>query len=55
MKGYVITIINFNEEINKYKPIIGLEDVENTVKQDELKDIMDMLTHITTQITKSKE
>lgn len=47
-------MINFSEELNKYKPILDIEDIENNIVQDELKDIMDLLTHISDQINKSK-
>ena len=43
-------MIDFKEEINKYKPILSVDDVETTVVNDEVKDIMDLLQYITKQI-----
>ena len=39
-------MIDFKEEIGKYKPIRSVDDVENAVK-DEVLDIMDLLQYIT--------
>lgn len=38
-------MIDFKEEIGKYKPIRTVEDVEDAVK-DEILDIMDLLQYI---------
>ena len=38
-------MINFKEEISKYKPIRPVDDVEAAVK-DEILDIMDLLQYI---------
>ncbi|MCL2200245.1 MAG: hypothetical protein FWB80_15140 [Defluviitaleaceae bacterium] len=38
-------MIDFKEEINKYKPIRPVDDVEEAVK-DEILDIMDLLQYI---------
>ena len=49
-------MIDFKEEINKYKPVLALEDVEKAIHKDEMKDVMDLLQHIADQmILKSKE
>ena len=47
-------MIDFKEEINKYKPVLSVDDVENVVN-DEVKDIMDLLQHLTRQMTEAKE
>jgi hypothetical protein len=39
-------MIDFKEEINKYKPIRTVEEVEDAVR-DEITDIMDLLQYIT--------
>jgi hypothetical protein len=38
-------MINFKEEIGKYKPIRPVDDVEDAIK-DEIIDIMDLLQYI---------
>ena len=43
-------MIDFREEINKYTPILELEQVAEAAKKDELKDVMDILQHITNQL-----
>ena len=42
-------MIDFKEEINKYKPVLSVEEVEGVVN-DEVKDMMDLLQYITKQI-----
>ncbi len=48
-------MIDFKEELNKYKPIIVMEDVEKAVQTDEVRDVMDLLQYISKQITTEKE
>lgn len=48
-------MIDFKEEMNKYKPVLEVDGVEAAVRSDEIKDLMDMLQHITDQITADKE
>lgn len=48
-------MIDFKEEINKYRPVMQIEDVETAVHSDEIKDVMDMLQYITKQIATDKE
>jgi len=38
-------MIDFKEEMNKYKPIRSVDDVEEGI-QDEILDLMDMLQYI---------
>ena len=40
-------MIDFKEEISKYKPIRTVDEVEDAVR-DEIMDIMDLLQHIST-------
>ena len=47
-------MINFKEEINKYKPVLSVDDVESVIN-DEVKDIMDLLQHISNQLNEAKE
>ncbi len=48
-------MIDFKEEINKYKPIMGMDEVERAVQTDEIKDVMDLLQYITKQISIERE
>lgn len=36
-------MINFDEEIKKFKPSLEIEDVENAVYENEMQDIMDVM------------
>ena len=47
-------MIDFKEEINKYKPVLSVDEVENVVN-DEVRDMMDLLQHITKQMKEVKE
>ena len=47
-------MIDFKEEINKYKPVLSVDDVESVVN-DEVRDMMDLLQYITKQIKEAKE
>ena len=40
-------MIDFREEINKYMPVLEMEDVGDAAQNDELKDVMDMLQRVT--------
>ena len=46
-------MIDFREEISKYKPIRPIDDVEEAVR-DEVLDIMDLLQYISGKITESR-
>ena len=46
-------MIDFKEEIGKYKPIRPVEDVEDAVR-DEVLDIMDILQYIASNLRESK-
>ena len=51
-------MINFKDEISKYKPVLSLEEVEDSIKEssfDEIKDLMDLLQYIITSKTDRKE
>ena len=45
----VISMINFEEEVSKYKPILNIDEVESSIQSDEIKDMMDLLQYITDQ------
>ena len=42
-------MIDFKEEINKYKPILGVGEI-SSMTPDDIKDVMDLLTHLIKQI-----
>lgn len=48
-------MIDFKEEIEKYKPVLSMDDVEKSVRSDEVKDVMDLLQYITKKISAEKE
>ena len=43
-------MLDFKEEISKYKPILTVDEVEEAVSGDDVKDIMDLFTHLIKQI-----
>ena len=47
-------MFDFNDEIKKYKPVAGVDEVENVIN-DEIRDMMDLLQHITLQMREIKE
>jgi len=49
----VILMIDFKEEISKYKPVRTVDEVEDAVR-DEIMDIMDLLQHISGKPASSK-
>jgi hypothetical protein len=44
-------MIDFMEEVSKYKPILGVDGVESSIQTDEIKDMMDLLQYITDQVS----
>ena len=48
-------MIDFKEELKKYRPIMDMDDVEYAVQSDEVQDIMDLLQYLTMQISREKE
>ena len=52
-------MIDFKDEIQKYKPVLGSEEVDKTINSamnlDEMKDILDLLQEIANQAKSSKE
>ena len=47
-------MIDFKEEIAKYKPVLSMEDVEDAVGG-EIADIMDMLQYISGKVSQVEE
>lgn len=44
-------MLDFKEELKKYKPVLGMEDVEKSIKSDEVKDVMDMLQYLSNKLS----
>ena len=44
-------MIDFKEEIQKYKPVLETDEVETAVQSDEVKDIMDLLQYVIRKIS----
>ncbi len=42
-------MIDFKKEIQKYKPIMEVDDIENSINSDETKDMMDILKQLLEQ------
>ena len=39
-------MINFEEELKKFKPILEIDSLENSIENDEIIDIIDLLNEI---------
>ncbi|WP_250229341.1 hypothetical protein [Anaeropeptidivorans aminofermentans] len=48
-------MIDFMEEISKYKPILGIGEVGSSIQTDEIKDMMDLLQYITDQVAQKSD
>jgi len=48
-------MIVFKDEIQKYKPVMEINDVEAAVESDEIKDVMDLLQYISRKISADRE
>ena len=48
-------MIDFKTELNKYKPILEVDNVEESVQSDELQDIIDLLQHMSDKTTLKKD
>jgi len=53
LKWREYTMIDFKDEITKYKPILTVAEVEDNVK-DEVSDIMDLLQYISGKTSKDR-
>ncbi len=43
-------MIDFREELKKYKPILEVDDIEGAVKSDEIQDMEDLLQTLSKKI-----
>ncbi len=48
-------MINFREELQKYKPSLEVDEIEESIHSDEIQDMLDLLQHISKQIQKTKD
>lgn len=39
-------MVNLNEEIQKFEPILDVEELEASIREDEIQDVMDLLNYI---------
>lgn len=44
-------MLDFKEEINKYKPVLSVGEIEKSINNDDVKDVMDLLEHLSKQIS----
>ncbi len=44
-------MIDFKEELQKYKPILNVDEVEKAVYSDEIRDIMDLMQQISNKVS----
>lgn len=42
-------MLNFEEELKKFKPSLEVEDIEDAVYQEEMTDVMDLLNKVMDQ------
>ena len=47
-------MLDFKEEVLKYKPILETDEVAKAIDSDEIQDVMDLLQHIKDQVSESK-
>ncbi|WP_162838870.1 hypothetical protein [Defluviitalea phaphyphila] len=43
-------MIDFKEELKKFKPSLEIDSIEETIKSNDIKDIIDLLTYISKNI-----
>jgi hypothetical protein len=48
-------MLNFSEELRNYQPMLTMGDVESALYNDELKDIIEVLSKISEQMVKPFE
>ncbi|MBE6007689.1 MAG: hypothetical protein E7235_00655 [Lachnospiraceae bacterium] len=48
-------MINFKEELLKFEPVLEIENIEKSIYENELVDILDMLNYISGRDKKHKE
>ncbi|GHV41257.1 hypothetical protein FACS189490_07790 [Clostridia bacterium] len=48
-------MINFEDEIEKFKPVLEVEQIEKVISGNEVQDLMDVLRQLAKQIVNGKE
>jgi len=48
-------VIDFKKELERYKPIIEVDDIDKSLKTDEVHDIIDLLEDIVKNIKKNSK
>ena len=43
-------MIDFKTEVEKYKPVLSVDEVENAVYSDEVRDVIELLQYITQKV-----
>lgn len=43
-------MIDFKEELKKYKPILEVDDIETSIQSDEIQDIEDLLQNLSKKL-----
>jgi hypothetical protein len=43
-------LLSFKDEINKYKPILEIGEIEASVNNNDVKDIMDVISYLALQL-----
>lgn len=43
-------MLDFKEELNKFKPALEVDNIEEVIQSNEIKDMVDLLTYITKNI-----
>ena len=52
--GGVVAVLDFKEELAKYKPVLSIDEVEGAIG-DEITDMMDLLQYISQQISEKNK
>ncbi|GHU53171.1 hypothetical protein AGMMS49975_10550 [Clostridia bacterium] len=39
-------MLDFKEELSKYKPVLEVAEIEQSLQGDDMKDVMDLLNHL---------
>ena len=44
-------MINFEEELQKYKPVLEVDDLQDKVGGNDIKDILELLQHLSAKVS----
>ena len=48
-------MFDFNEELKKYQPILELDDIESTLQQSQMQDLLDIVQHLVKERKQSSQ